>query len=155
MGASHSTNVNNNNHPHSRNASNHLSNSSRHSGTSDRLSVSNLRSQLTTIYRNHEEEEDEEDEEGGGGGKEKGAEEEARRFALVRDFDLSGLKCIRVPRRNYIQMDPHKKVRFLFNRLMRNDQKPCGYSRMDLSFRFFCLVSPDSKLKSRIDFWTS
>ena len=61
MGASHSTNVNN--HPHSRNASNHPltnsnSTSSRHSASSsDRLSVSNLRSQLTTIYRNQEEEE--------------------------------------------------------------------------------------------------
>ncbi|VVA98058.1 unnamed protein product [Arabis nemorensis] len=55
MGASHSTNVSNN-HSHSRSASNHLSNSSRHSCSADRLS------------------------------------------------------CIRVPRRNYILMDPHKKV---------------------------------------------
>ncbi|KAG7577681.1 Protein kinase domain [Arabidopsis thaliana x Arabidopsis arenosa] len=114
MGASHSANVNN--HPHSRNPSNHSltnntnSNSSRHSAsTSDRLSVSNLRSQLTTIYRNQEEEEEEEEEEAEG--KEKIAEEEAKSFGLVRDFDLSGLNCIRVPPgRNYILMDPHKKV---------------------------------------------
>ncbi|KAJ0264351.1 Mitogen-activated protein kinase 9 [Hirschfeldia incana] len=106
MGATHSTNVNTNNHSHSHSHShskNHTTNnSSRQCGASDRLAVSNLRSQLTTIYRNQEEDEEEDEEET--------KEEEARRFALVRDFDLSGLKRIRVPRRNYILMDPHKKV---------------------------------------------
>lgn len=110
MGATHSTSVNNNqSHSHSHSHSrNHSTNTSRQCGASDRLAVSNLRSQLTTIYRNHEddEEEDEDEEE-----VEDTKEEEARRFALVRDFDLSGLKPIRVPRRNHILMDPHKKVR--------------------------------------------
>ncbi|KAG2306125.1 hypothetical protein Bca52824_025873 [Brassica carinata] len=110
MGATHSTNVNNNHsHSHSHSNSNskiHTTNTSRQCGASDRLAVSNLRSQLTTIYRNHEDEEDEEEEKE----EEDKEEEEARRFALVRDFDLSGLKRIRVPRRNHILMDPHKKV---------------------------------------------
>lgn len=106
MGATHSINVNNN-HSHSHSHSNskiHTTNTSRQCGASDRLAVSNLRSQLTTIYRNHEDEEEDEEEE-------EDKEEKERRFALVRDFDLSGLKRIRVPRRNHILMDPHKKVR--------------------------------------------
>lgn len=105
MGATHSTSVNNNqSHSHSHSHSrNHSTNTSRQCGASDRLAVSNLRSQLTTIYRNHEDDEEEDEDEDT-------KEEEARRFALVRDFDLSGLKPIRVPRRNHILMDPHKKV---------------------------------------------
>ncbi|CAN8269129.1 unnamed protein product [Cochlearia groenlandica] len=107
MGASHSTNVNNHSHSRNNNSNNNLSNSSRHCGSSDRLSVTSLRSQLTTIYRNYEEDDEEEDEETE---EEEKSEEEARRFSIVRDLDLSGLKLIRVPRRNHIQMDPHKKV---------------------------------------------
>ena len=131
MGATHSTNVNS--HSHSRNTSNHSTNTSRQCGASDRLAVSNLRSQLTTIYRNHEdeEEEDEDDKE----------EEEERRFALVRDFDLSSLKRIRVPRRNHILMDPHKKVPPLF--ILSPHGSLVDFFRFKIeNFRFCCFMSP-------------
>ena len=132
MGATHSTNVNNN-HSHSKI---HTTNSSRQCGASDRLAVSNLRSQLTTIYRNHEDEEEE--------------EEEARRFALVKDFDLSGLKRIRVPRRNHILMDPHKKVRPLFI-LSPMDLLLLISSDSILKFLdFCCLMSPTTTLEGTV-----
>ena len=138
MGATHSTNVNNN-HSHSKI---HTTNSSRQCGASDRLAVSNLRSQLTTIYRNHEDEEEDEEEEE--------EEEEARRFALVRDFDLSGLKRIRVPRRNHILMDPHKKVRPLFI-LSPMDLLLLISSDSILKFLdFCCLMSPTTTLEGTV-----
>ncbi|XP_010549071.1 PREDICTED: mitogen-activated protein kinase 9 isoform X3 [Tarenaya hassleriana] len=102
MGGSHSTNSN---HPSYGNA-NHLIDSARHSVSSTRSSsVSDLRAQLTTIYRNREEEEEEDEEE-----EEEDEGAEAKRVAIVAALDLSALKGIRVPRRNFLPMDHHKKV---------------------------------------------